>query len=426
MLWGAGGARGAGGAGGAEHVRATRYADGALGYQVDRSVLNQLLLDHVRRSQCRVIDDVTVTRVREGTVRYLTAQGERTARADWVLDCSGRSGVVGRVWRAALPTQRTLAIAALWERHDAWPIPDVSHTVVESHADGWAWSVPLSATRRQVTVMIDPGLTSMRAHNDLLNAYLRELSLVPGLSALARGAALLDAPFARDASAYRASRVGAPGLLLVGDAATFIDPLSSFGIKKALASAWLGAVVTHTCLGDSAMAEPALALFQAREAAMYEALDRARVELAQSAMDHGAASAFWAARALPGSDGVLPNEDFEGPPLRDEPEIRWAFEELKRREAVALAANPALQWVDAPTVQGNRVVLEKRLSLASYPIGIRYVRSIDLVKVVDLAPKVTQVPDLYELYCRSVAPVPLADFLGVLSFLVGKGVLVFA
>jgi flavin-dependent dehydrogenase len=431
VMWGVGGG-GGGGGGGQDGIRETYYADagegGELGYQVDRGVLNELLLDDVRRSPCRVIDDVTVTGVHDGVVTYADAAGERTVRADWVLDCSGRGAVVGRAgWRQAIPLQRTLAIAAVWERIGSWPLPDATHTVVESHADGWAWSVPLSVTLRHVTVMIDPGLTKLGVHADLRAAYTRELSRVPGLSALTRDATLLGEPFARDASAYRCQRVCAPGVLLVGDAASFVDPLSSFGIKKALASAWLGAVVVHTCLIDAAVTEPALALFEAREAAMFDALERARVELARLALDHGTASAFWAARALPGSgDGVLPNEDLDGALLRDDPDVRTAFDELKRRQSIAFAANATFEWVQQPTVQDNRVVLESRLCLPAYPRGIRYVRSIDLAKVVDFAPKVTQVPDLYELYCRSVAPVPLADFLGVLSFLVGKRVLVFA
>ncbi len=425
VLWGGGGGQ----------VRETYYADdgglggrSALGYQVDRAVLNDLLLENVRLSGCHVMDDVTVKGVHKGVVTYADATGEQTIHADWVLDCSGRVGVVARAgWRQAIPLQRTLAIAALWERQGSWPLPDASHTIVESHAGGWAWSVPLSVTRRHVTVMIDPSLTKVSARADLRDAYASELSRVPGLSSLTRGAAMLDEPFARDASAYRAERVSAPGILLVGDAASFVDPLSSFGIKKALASAWLGAVVVHTCLIDAAMTEPALALFDTREAAMYAALDHARVELAQSAMDHGAASAFWAARALPGSgDSALPNEDIDGALLRDDPDVRSAFDELKRRESIIFATHPNLAWVRQPTVQDNRVVIESHLALPAYPRGIRYVRSIDLAKVVDFAPKVTQVPDLYELYCRSVAPVPLADFLGALSFLIAKGVLVFA
>lgn len=414
----------------AEHTRATVYANGALGYQVDRGAFNDILLQHLRASDCRLIDGVTVTGVRDGVVTYAAAEravaahGERTLRADWVLDCSGRASVVGRAgWRHTIDTQRTLAIAALWERTGGWPVVDATHTIVESHADGWAWSVPLSSTRRHITVMLDPGLTNLRARGSLLRAYTSELSRVPGLRTLTQHATMLEEPFARDASTYHSHRVASRELLLVGDAASFVDPLSSFGIKKALASAWLAAVVAHTCLTEDSMTEAAISLFESRERAMYEALDRARMELARAAVQHDSASVFWAARAEPGAAGALPNEDLDAATLRDDPDVRRAFDELKRRDAVAFRASPALEWLEQPTVRDNRVVLESRLRLASFPRGLRYVRGVDLAKVLNLAPAVRQVPDLYDLYCREVAPVPLADFLGVLSFLVGKRVL---
>ena len=46
-------------------------------------------------------------------------------------------------------------------------------------------------------------------------------------------------------------RYAGPRFLLAGDAGSFIDPLSSFGVKKALASAWLGAIVVHTRLAHA-------------------------------------------------------------------------------------------------------------------------------------------------------------------------------
>ena len=48
------------------------------------------------------------------------------------------------------------------------------------------------------------------------------------------------------------------GILLVGDAASFIDPLSSYGVKKACVSAWLAAVVVHTCLTNASLTSAAL------------------------------------------------------------------------------------------------------------------------------------------------------------------------
>ena len=73
---------------------------------------------------------------------------------------------------------------------------------------------------------------------------------------------LVRAPWARDSSPYGFDRAGTDGLLLVGDAASFVDPLSSFGIKKALASAWLAAVVVRVSLGDTSMTAAALELYE--------------------------------------------------------------------------------------------------------------------------------------------------------------------
>lgn len=57
--------------------------------------------------------------------------------------------------------------------------------------------------------------------------------------------------------------------LLVGDAVSAIDPLSSFGVKKALASGWMAAAVTNTSLRNEAMRGPALELYDRREREAY-------------------------------------------------------------------------------------------------------------------------------------------------------------
>src|SRR5205823_2546891 len=151
------------------------------------------------------------------------------------------------------------------------------HTVVESYEGGWAWSVPSSRTRRYVTVMVDPRVTAMRGGARLADSYRSELARTTALARLTSSARLRDEPFARDASPYGADRFGAPGALLVGDAASFVDPLSSYGLKKALASAWLAAVVVHTGLTDPQMSNDAVAFFDARERAMHAYVRRRMV-----------------------------------------------------------------------------------------------------------------------------------------------------
>jgi hypothetical protein len=74
-------------------------------------------------------------------------------------------------------------------------------------------------------------------------------------------------------------------------------------------------------------------------------------------------------------------------------------------------------------VLGDRVRLEEHLVVPAFRDGVRYLRSIDLVKIVALAPEYDQVPELYAAYNRAANPAPLPDFLGALSVLVGKGLL---
>ena len=67
-------------------------------------------------------------------------------------------------------------------------------------------------------------------------------------------AALDGGPWGWDASMYCAEHLAGEDWLLAGDAASFIDPLSSAGVKKAMASGWLAAVTVNTSLADASRA----------------------------------------------------------------------------------------------------------------------------------------------------------------------------
>lgn len=332
-----------------------------------------------------------------------------------------------KAWRRPDPVGRTLALVGIWERPGGWDsLADDTHTLVESYDGGWAWSVPVSTHRRYVTVMVDPMLTPVR-HPDgaagLAAVYRTELTKAARLDDLSRSARrpprLTSAPFARDASSYDATRFGDDGILLVGDAASFVDPLSSYGIKKALSSAWLASVVVHTALSDESMRAAALELYERRERAMSDALRRRFAELSRDAAGPNATD-FWRAR----SGGELADD---GEPdialLRHDPDVLAAFDAMRQRPSVALRPSAALRRVERPMVRGDRVALEEHLVVPAFRDGVRFLRSVDLGTIVALAPMYDQVPDLYAAYNRAAAPAGLPDFLGALSVLVGKGLL---
>jgi len=321
------------------------------------------------------------------------------------------------------PAARTTAVVGVWERPGRWPVEDDTHTLVESYDEGWAWSVPVSRERRFVTVMLDPSITSIPGRASLAAAYRSELDRTTMLRGLVDGAELVEAPWGCDASPYAADRVYEDGVLLVGDAGSFVDPLSSFGIKKALASAWLASVAVHTAMADANMGGPALELFARRERAMYDHLQQQSAALSRDAA--GAhVSDYWANRGdVPAMQG---ESDLDVAALRSDPRIIAAFEELRRRESIQLRTSEEMVVVDRPIVRGNRIVLEPHLSGPQLADPVRYCRSIDLVLMTRLAGRHDQVPDLFDAYNRVAPPAPLPDFLGALSTLIGLGMLSFA
>jgi flavin-dependent dehydrogenase len=424
-------------------ARVEPFAAGQFGYQVPRDRFDAVMLSHAERLGARIVRDATVLDVaspsassidsasRDGEtsiVRYEVAGRAEEVTAHWVLDCTGRSGLLAkRGWRRAETGQRTMALVAAWDRAAGWSGETSSHTVVESYDDGWGWSVPVSTTRRLVTIMVDPERTRLGGKSQLADVYAEELARLRALPELlagteqSGGAERSGEVWARDASSYSAVCAAAPGVLLVGDAASFVDPLSSFGVKKALASAWLAAVVVRSVREDAAMMDHAIELFERREREISAALRRRLAQLASDAAG-GHAPGFWDSREVEDAANEQPSEP-DVAALRGDPAVKAAFEELRAKERVKFSVGRELKRVARPTVREDRVVLGEQLMIPGFGGGIRHLRQVDLVRVVEMAPKFDDVGTLYEAYVREVGAVALPDFLGAMSVLVARAAL---
>jgi len=380
-------------------ARIEPFPPDAAGWQVERSTFDAVLLAAAEAAGARIEREAVVLAVELGH-DVQTVNGRITAR--WVLDCTGRAGVLARrVGREARAGRATFALHGVWES-SRWDVPEPTHTLIETTRGGWAWSIPVTERRRHVTVMVDPP-SGTREGTSLAEIYRAELGSTRHFARLIQNADLAGPPGGLSATPYVASTFAGPGWALVGDAASFIDPLSSFGIKKALAAAWLAAVMVHTALTEESMTGAALELFERRERDAFEELARQ-------------AESMWTGESAPSRD--------ETALLRDDPSVHAAFDALKRADSIALRAADDVAVVPAPTVRGQRVVLEPHLKCTWRPEGIRFIRGISLPALTALTPGARQVPDLFERYVRAEGPADLRDFLGVLSLLVAKGVLV--
>ena len=122
-------------------------------------------------------------------------------------------------------------------------------------------------------------------------------------------------------------------------------------------------------------------------------------------------------------DVSVPNEP-DIAALRQDPDVLRAFEELRAAPSIRLCHASDLRRLQLPAVRGRRIVLDEHLASPALPDGVRFLRDVDLPPLVEMAGEYNQVPDLYQAYLDRVATVSLPDFLGALSVLVGKGMLV--
>ena len=269
--------------------------------------------------------------------------------------------------------------------------------------------------------MVDPLRSDLERGASSRDVYLAEVAKAGALTEALRPAVLADGPWGADASVYDATQYAGPRFLLVGDAASFIDPLSSFGVKKALSSGWLAAIVTHTVLGRPETRDEALAFFDRRERDLFAASLTQSVQFAAEAAA-GAPRPFWLARATVSSDPHAWNE-IDPAGLATDPHVLGAFADLKQRVTISLREDPSVVLARRPLVRDREIVLDDHLILPEVPAGIRYLRSVDLVALRQMAPKYHDVGDLCDAVARAQPGVALPDILGALSFLIARGVL---
>ncbi|MGQ0734714.1 MAG: NAD(P)/FAD-dependent oxidoreductase [Acidobacteriota bacterium] len=229
-----------------------RYGGGAVARVLSRLDLDSILLEHAEAAGVQVDDDVVVMRPRveanrgrvEG-VDVRTRSGTHAHRARLVIAADGRSSTVA----GSLGLSRTPAHPRRWAIGGYFSDVDGMSAAGEMHVRrGYYIGVAPLLSGVVNACLVTPLDDDRRRWRDPAVVLLDALRADPRLADRFARARLTAPPRVLGPLAVDATAAGAPGLLLAGDAAGFIDPITGDGLRFALAGAGLAARVASAVL----------------------------------------------------------------------------------------------------------------------------------------------------------------------------------
>lgn len=296
-------------------------------FQLDRGRLENWLLASLRESGVEVLDDCAVKRIdlQRGnhTVEFTGPGGSGTVRAKWLVDASGRAGLI----RRQLGLTRTVnhgANAAWfrvatrvkvddWSDDPAWKarVPTGERWLSTNHLMGkgyWTWLIPLGNGSTSIGIVADNDLHPYSRINRYERAveWLREFEPQCARVIEALPPDYLEDFLALKHYAHGCERVISPDAWsLVGEAGVFTDPFYSPGSDFiAIGNDLTTDLITRVVAGEDVTARAEafnvnyLRLYDAflrLYDGQYRLMGNAQVMTAKAAWDNGC---YWAISAL--------------------------------------------------------------------------------------------------------------------------------
>jgi flavin-dependent dehydrogenase len=227
-------------------------------WQILRSEFDEILLNHARTKGAEVIEEITVKELlrekgdsgqRVAGVRAQTKAGELVEfRAPITLDCTGKESftAVRNNWRAKDPYLNKVAVWTYYQGSKREPGLDEGQTTVAMIPEkGWFWHIPQHNDMVSVGVVAEGKYLTRGGVKDPKTIFHREVEENLWIKDhLAIGEQVGDY-FITSEYSFHSRHCGCEGLLLVGDAFAFLDPVFSSGLMLALKSGVMAGDAVH-------------------------------------------------------------------------------------------------------------------------------------------------------------------------------------
>lgn len=229
-------------------------------WQVLRSEFDETLLNHARSKGAEVIEEITVKELlweksdskRAIGVRAQKKSGEVVEfHAPMTLDCTGKEAFtsVRQGWRTKDPYLNKVAVWTYYQGSKREPGLDEGQTAVAYVPEkGWFWHIPQHNDMVSVGVVAEGKYLTRDGMREPEQIFKREVERNLWIKEHLAVGRQVGPYFLTSEYSHHSRHCGCEGLLLVGDAFAFLDPVFSSGLMLALKSGVMAGDAVHAAL----------------------------------------------------------------------------------------------------------------------------------------------------------------------------------
>jgi FAD-dependent halogenase len=280
-------------------------------YQVERMKFDLILLNNARAKGVDVRENCSVRQLiksknRVSGVEYVDHLGsERRCFSRYVIDASGHQSTLAKEAGARRYSEffQNVALFGYFDGGKRLPEPNRGNILSEAFDLGWFWYIPLSESLTSVGAVIGKE-HAVHLGKNLDGAFRDLICSCPLIKSMLENATRINTgPYGelrmRTDYSYCNERFWADGLVLIGDAACFVDPVFSSGVHLATYSALQAARSVNTRLSGKLSDDVCFTEFERRYRREYSHFYNFLVAFYD--VNEDAQSYFWKARKVTNS-----------------------------------------------------------------------------------------------------------------------------